>query len=81
MKELRALNKTPYCTGSKSFARVTHEDVCVSLAIYIYICRYKNFYYISNRMFMFYFFNVDHICGHSSYTSAELLKDTQEEGW
>ncbi|XP_059441611.1 uncharacterized protein LOC132173941 isoform X2 [Corylus avellana] len=26
MKSLRALNNTPHCTGSKSYARVTHED-------------------------------------------------------
>jgi hypothetical protein len=34
MKGLRALNDTPHCSGGKSYARITHEDVYVS---YIYV--------------------------------------------
>jgi hypothetical protein len=50
MKRLRVLNETPHYTKLKSFAKVTHEDVChltlslslsLSLSlIYIYIYIY-----------------------------------------
>ncbi|XP_062177030.1 uncharacterized protein LOC133881968 [Alnus glutinosa] len=28
MWRLRSLNNTPHCTGTKSYARITHEDLC-----------------------------------------------------
>jgi hypothetical protein len=50
MKRLRVLNETPHYTKLKSFAKVTHEDVChltslsLSLSLYIYIYIYIGFY-------------------------------------
>jgi hypothetical protein len=37
MKGLRRRNETPHCCGTKSFARVSHEEVCIPNLIYIYI--------------------------------------------
>jgi hypothetical protein len=28
MKQLQALQNTPHCTGTKSYARLSHEEVC-----------------------------------------------------
>ena len=34
MKQLKSLNQEPHCIGSKSYARATHEHVCVC----VYVC-------------------------------------------
>jgi hypothetical protein len=37
MKQLRALNDMPQRTRSKSFTRVTHEEVYIKTYIYVFI--------------------------------------------
>jgi hypothetical protein len=31
MKQLRALQNTPHCTETKSYARLSHEEVCAPI--------------------------------------------------
>jgi hypothetical protein len=38
IKRLWALNEMPLCTKSKSFAKVTHEDMCHLTYIYVCVC-------------------------------------------
>jgi hypothetical protein len=45
MKQLRALQNTPYCTGTKSYARLSHEEVCAPIYPRTYKCKY--FIYIN----------------------------------
>jgi hypothetical protein len=43
MKQLRALQNTPHCTGTKSYARLSYEEVCAPIyhvlnIVYINMC-------------------------------------------
>jgi hypothetical protein len=31
MRQLRALQNTPHCMGTKSYARLSHEEVCTPI--------------------------------------------------
>jgi hypothetical protein len=59
MKRLKSLNQEPHCTGSKSYARATHEHICVYIylhLIYVDLINYVHFNTYSKIMFLFYLF-------------------------
>lgn len=53
MKQLRALQNTPHCTGTKSYARLSHKEVCAPIySIHINV----NILYMQTCVIMIYSF-------------------------